>query len=253
MSRMNVVEIERLTKSFPSGVQALDGLSLTVPCGTIFGLLGLNGAGKTTTIRIIAGLERRNGGIVRLFGQDVDGLPVSLRTRIGFVLDEALYFAWMEAREYLEFVGVMQGPDDAAAAERTEELLAFFDLLPQSGDTIGTFSTGMKKKVSLAAALIHAPELLILDEPLDGIDPVAADAIKRALTLMASRGQTVMITSHVLDVVERLCTDVAVVHRGTTLIQSPVAELQRTGGGSLEQLFVQLVGGGQERRPLSWL
>ena len=255
---VTALEIEGLTKSFRPGRRALDGLSLTVPAGVVFGLVGLNGAGKTTTIRIVAGLERRDAGTVRLFGSPVEGLDVSHRRRIGFVLDEALYFDWMPAGEYLDFIGTMHGLLPGQVEPRVAELLDFFDLTSHAAEPIGAFSTGMKKKISLAAAVIHGPELLILDEPLDGIDPVAAGAIKRTLGLMAARGGTVLITSHVLDTVEKLCSQIAIVHEGRTLLLCGTDEVrQRTTGsltsGPLEELFVELVASHLQTKSLSWL
>lgn len=252
------LEVEGLTKTFPPDRRALAGLTLRVPAGVVFGLVGLNGAGKTTTIRIIAGLLRRDAGSVRLFGVFVEGFPVSFRRRIGFVLDEPLYFPWMPADEYLRFIGTMHGLPPDVAEGRAEELLGFFDLAVRTGEPISGFSTGMKKKVSLAAALIHGPELLVLDEPLDGIDPVAAASVKRALTMMAARGGTVLITSHVLDTVEKLCGEIAVVHEGRTLIQCRTDEVRRLASGTLstgplEQLFVGMVGGDAPERQLSWI
>jgi ABC-2 type transport system ATP-binding protein len=258
---VTALEVADLTRSFRPGRRALDGLSLTVPAGSVFGLVGLNGAGKTTTIRIVAGLERRDGGIVRLFGRDVVGLDVPSRQRLGFVLDEALYFDWMPVRNYLEFVGTMYGLSPEEVNTRVCELLDFFDLSPHEAEPIGLFSTGMKKKVSLAAAIIHSPDLLILDEPLDGIDPIAAGAVKRTLGLIAARGGTVLITSHVLDTVEKLCTAIAIIHQGKTLMQCGTEEvrqrarssLRSSHAGPLEDLFVELVAGHLETRSLSWL
>jgi ABC-2 type transport system ATP-binding protein len=258
---MTALEVTGLIKSFRPGQRALDGLTLSVPAGSVFGLVGLNGAGKTTTIRIVAGLERRDGGTVRLFGAEVTGLDAPARRRLGFVLDEALYFDWMPVREYLTFVGTMYGLSPATVNARVDELLDFFDLTPQEAQAIGSFSTGMKKKVSLAAAVIHAPDLLILDEPLDGIDPIAAAAIKRTLGLIAARGGTVLITSHVLDTVEKLCTAIAIVHQGRTLLQCATEEIRERArrslhaphAGPLEELFVELVAGAPDDRTLSWL
>jgi ABC-2 type transport system ATP-binding protein len=258
---MIALQITGLTKSFRPGHRALDGLALTVPAGSVFGLVGLNGAGKTTTIRIVAGLERRDEGTVRLFGREVEGLDAPSRRRLGFVLDEAVYFEWMEAREYLEFIGTMHGLPPDTVSSRVSELLAFFDLSLRETEPIGSFSTGMKKKVSLAAAIIHAPDLLILDEPLDGIDPIAAGAIKQTLGIIAARGGTVLITSHVLDTVEKLCSAVAIVHLGRTLLQCGTDEVRERAlnslraprAGPLEELFVDLVAGASGTRSLSWL
>lgn len=255
------LRIEGLTKSFRPGHRALDGLSLTIPAGAVFGLVGLNGAGKTTTIRIVAGLEPPDAGTVHLFGTPSVGLDAALRRRLGFVLDEPLYFEWMPAGEYLEFVGAMYALSPTEVESRVAELLEFFDLTPHGAEPIGSFSTGMKKKVSLAAAIIHGPDLLILDEPLDGIDPVAAAAIKRTLGLMAGRGTTILITSHVLDTVEKLCTEIGIVHQGRTLLQCGTEEVRQraknslapSNAGPLEELFVGLVASHLQAKTLSWL
>jgi len=258
---VNVLEIDGLVKSYNTGVRALDGLNFSVGQGSIFGFIGLNGAGKTTTIRIIAGLTRGDAGAVRLFGSDIGGSDDRYKRRIGFVLDEPLYFDWMSSERYLRFVGRMEGLTAAESGWRTDELLEFFDLSSKGEDPIATFSTGMKKKVSLAAAIIHNPELLILDEPLEGIDALAAATIKETLLLMVSRGTTVMITSHILETVERLCTEIGILHQGRMLLQCDSNELRRRaalsagegGASSLESLFIQLVSGPSRKPGLAFL
>jgi len=259
--RVNILEVKELTKTYESGHRAVDGLSLTVPNGSIFGFVGLNGAGKTTTIRIMAGLCDKDSGSVRLFGKEIEDHDISCKRRIGFVLDEPLYFDWMSASQYLHFVGVMYGLPESDVDARTDELLEFFDLGNKENDPIASFSTGMKKKVSLAAAIIHKPDLIILDEPLEGIDALAANAIKESLTLMASKGTTVFITSHVLDTVERFCTEVAIIHQGRTLVQCKTNDIRTLAKGtlangtyqSLEELFVDLLSEKTRRKQLSWL
>jgi ABC-2 type transport system ATP-binding protein len=256
-----VLACEGLEKTFPGGRRALDGLSLSVPAGSLFGFLGLNGAGKTTTIRALAGLVRLDTGVIRVFGSRVDRRDTSYLRNIGFVLDEPLYFPWMSAEEYLSFVGSMYGLPAPAVHSRVEELLAFFDLEEQALDPIQGYSTGMKKKVSLAAAIIHDPELVVLDEPLEGVDALAARDIKDALRVLAGRGSTVLITSHVLDTIERLCTDIAIIQRGKLVTQFPISDLTERcrslgsegRGGNLEDLFLRLVNERQPKPPPSFL
>jgi ABC-2 type transport system ATP-binding protein len=258
---MNAIEITELVKTYESGLRAVDGLELTVPGKSIFGFLGLNGAGKTTTIRMIAGVSRPDRGTIRLFGEEVDRAHHAWKRQIGFVLDDPLYFEWMSPDEYLRFVGTMYGIESNVTAERTEELLEFFDLADKKEDPIGTFSTGMKKKISLAAAIIHNPRLIILDEPLDGIDALAASAIKETLRLMAESGTTIFITSHVLDIVEKLCTDIAIIHQGKAILSCRTDEIRSKlpgsldgrAPGSLEDLFVELVSGRTRTKHLSWI
>jgi ABC-2 type transport system ATP-binding protein len=256
-----ILEIDGLVKAFDTGHRAVDGLSLRVTRGSIFGFIGLNGAGKTTTIRIIAGLLGHDAGTVKLFGRAVEVRDRETKRAIGVVLDEPLYFDWMSAPSYLRFVGVMEGLAVDAAEQRTAELVQFFDLAEKGDDPIGTYSTGMKKKVSLAAAVIHTPRLVILDEPLEGIDALAASAIKETLAMMASRGTTIFVTSHVLDTVEKFCTDIAIVHRGRVVLECRTAEIRKRAKGalphetfdSLEELFVDTVSDKTKRRHLSFL
>jgi ABC-2 type transport system ATP-binding protein len=257
---MNICECQGIVKVFETGHRALDELTLNVPEGSIFGFLGMNGAGKTTTIKIIAGLLRPDAGTVRLFGRDsAPGDPERLR-RMGFVLDEPLYFEWMSAREYWQFVGGMYGVERNALERRSAELTEFFDLAGKREDPIGTFSTGMKKKISLGAALIHRPRFLILDEPLEGIDALSASNIKEVLRQGTHQGTTVLITSHALDAMERFCTEVAILHRGRIALSCSPRELPPIPGssparqaGTLEELVVAVVGETGRPRPLPFL
>jgi ABC-2 type transport system ATP-binding protein len=258
---VNILEIRELSKTYETGHCGVNGLSLNVPSGSIFGFVGLNGAGKTTTIRIVAGLCNKDSGSVRIFSKEIEDHEASYKRRIGFVLDEPLYFDWMSASEYLHFVGTMYGLPEPDVGARAHELLEFFDLSSKEDEPIATFSTGMKKKISLAAAIIHKPELIILDEPLEGIDALAANAIKESLTLMASKGTTVFITSHVLDTVERFCTEVAIIHQGKTLVQCKTSDIRTLAKGtltnatyqSLEELFVDLLSEKTRKKQLTWL
>ena len=258
---LNILEFRNVIKKYESGVRALDELTMNVPAGSIFGFIGLNGAGKTTMIRILAGLTRKDGGEVCVFGKELDRHTNSYKRELGFVLDEPLYFEWMSAKDYLQFVGTMYELPQDETDRRVHELVEFFDLSDKHDTPIGTFSTGMKKKVSLAAAIIHGPQLVVLDEPLEGIDAVAASSIKETLTLMASKGTTILITSHVLDTVEKFCTDLAVIHQGKILLQCKTSEIRthmkstmsNQAFASLEELFVELVSDRTRRKHLSWL
>jgi ABC-2 type transport system ATP-binding protein len=256
-----ILEVANLRKTYETGHCALDGLSLTVRKGTIFGFLGLNGAGKTTTIRILAGLNAKDSGMVRLFDKEINEHDYSYKQKVGFVLDEPLYFDWMSASEYLTFVGTMYELPEGDVATRVPELLEFFDLNTKEDDPIDSFSTGMKKKISLAAAIIHKPALIILDEPLEGIDALAANSIKESLKLMAASGTTIFITSHVLDTVEKLCNEIAIIHQGKIVLQCKTSEIRTRAKGelgnstyaSLEELFVDLVSDKTKKKHLSWL
>ena len=258
---INILAVHDLVKTHTTGFRAVNGLTFAVPRGSVFGFLGLNGAGKTSTIRIIAGLSAADAGSVFFDGRAITPDGTWYKSRIGCVLDEPLYFEWMSAREYLMFSGTMHGIPASVVAERTEELLSFFDLGPKADDPIGEYSTGMKKKTSIAAAVLHRPELILLDEPLEGIDAVASVAIRESLAQMASRGVTVFITSHVLETVERLCTDIAIIHQGSLLLRCATKEIRTMASSamsdrtyaSLEELFVDLVSGKARKKHLSWI
>jgi len=259
--RSAILEVKGLVKTFESGTTVLDSLDLSVQAGAIYGFLGLNGAGKTTTIRIIAGLLRADEGSVSLFGSPWTGTDPAVKSRLGFVLDEPLYFDWLSAREYLEWNGRMYGLTADESQQRASELLDFLDLPTADTQQIKTFSTGMKKKISLAAAIIHKPSLVILDEPFEGIDPLAARDIRDTLTLMASRGSTVLITSHILDTVERLCSHIGILHGGRMLLECRMDEyrdhaeqmLRHSETESLMDLFVELVGERTRKHPPSYV
>jgi ABC-2 type transport system ATP-binding protein len=257
---MNALELEGIVKVYGTGQRALDGVDLCVPEGTLFGFLGVNGAGKTTTIRCIAGLLKADAGRIRILGKAVDRGVNEQLEEMGFVLDEPMYFDWMTPLEYWEFASGMYGLSLRTRRQRIGELLDFFDLQEKVHDPISTLSTGMKKKISLGAALIHRPQLIVLDEPLEGIDALAARAIKEALQLATQRGSTVLLTSHVLDTVERLCSEVAILHHGRIVLQCPMSDvprLARRGArsgevGTLEELFLRTVSEGEERKRLSF-
>jgi len=242
------ISLAGISRTFGNGYRAVDGISFDIAAGAIFGFIGLNGAGKTTTIRMISGLERPDSGSIRLFGKELDPADPAMRRRVGYVLDEPMYFEWMSAGEYLRFVGAMEGLSAEAAEARVRELLHFFDLEVKGEDPIDSFSTGMKKKVSLAAAIIHTPDLVILDEPLEGIDALAQRSIKETLVMMARRGTTILITSHVLDTVEKLCTDIAIVHQGRIVRECRTDQIH-----SLEELFIDTVAGDSKKKQISFL
>ncbi len=257
----DAITLTDVVKTYEGGHRALDHLTLAVPRGSICGIIGLNGAGKSTTIRLLAGLEHAESGQVALLGSPAPLRDPDVKRRIGFVLDEPFYFDWLSAREYLVWMGNMEGLPPGESARRTAELLEVLDLPDDDAQTIRTFSTGMKKKVSLAAAIIHAPDLLILDEPLEAVDAVATRYIRQALLALSSRGATIVLTSHVLDTVQRFCTHLCIIHRGRTLLQSPMAQLHERAqsmvgvkaGDTLEDLFVRLVADGPEDRRLSYV
>jgi ABC-2 type transport system ATP-binding protein len=231
---------------------AVDGLTLEVPRGSFFGFLGPNGAGKTTTIRMMIGLAQPASGTIELLGFRLPEQALEIKRRIGLVPDESLLFDRLTGAEFLEFVGRMYGLERPIARERSQELLELFELDADARKLIAAYSKGMRKRVAMAAALIHRPELFLLDEPFEGVDAVGARLMKDILQEQIRHGATVFLTSHVLDVVERLCDRVAIIHDGKLVMEQAVGEL-RHGGETLEDVFVRLVGGGRDAEKLDWL
>jgi ABC-2 type transport system ATP-binding protein len=231
---------------------AVDGLNLTVPRGCFFGFLGPNGAGKTTTIRMLMGLAPPTSGSMELLGMPMPEQSAGIKQRIGLVPDESLLFDHLTGAEFVEFVGRMYGLDRSVARERAGELLALFQLDENHRKLIGEYSKGMRKRVAMAAALIHRPELFLMDEPFEGVDAVGARLMKDLLLDQVRRGATIFLTSHVLEVVERLCDRVAIIHEGRLVVDGAMAEL-RSGSESLEDIFVRVVGAEGAAETLDWL
>lgn len=246
----HAIVTEKLRRTF-GDFAAVDGLDLTVPAGTFFGFLGPNGAGKSTTIRMLTGLLDKSSGSATVLGYDVEREAVEVKRRIGVIPEELALFDRLTGAEYLTFVGRMYGVARADIGSRTDELLRMMDLAGDPGKLVVDYSHGMKKKLALAAALIHEPRLLFLDEPFEGIDAIASRQIKDLLRTLVDKGVTVFLTSHILEIVEKLCTDVAVIHQGKLVAQGSMNEFR--GGADLEQTFLDLVGGDGSPMKLSWL
>src|SRR6516162_5457671 len=219
---------------------AVDGVDLEVPRGSFFGFLGPNGAGKSTTIRILTGLIPADAGTIEILGLPLEKDTTEVKRRIGLVPDESLLFDRLTGAEFLEFVGRMYGLERRVAIDRARALL---DLLELANDrkTIAEYSKGMRKRVAMAASLIHHPELFLMDEPFEGVDAVGARLMKDILISQVQRGATIFLTSHVLEVVERLCDRVAIINQGRIVRSGTLNEL-RAGGESLEDAFVRVVG-----------
>jgi len=231
---------------------AVNGLSLEVPRGCFFGFLGPNGAGKTTTIRMMTGLVQPSGGQMELLGRAMPEQAVEIKKRIGLVPEESLLFDRLTGPEFLEFVGRMYGLVRAVARERARELLALFELDTEASKLIASYSKGMRKRVAMAAALIHRPELFLLDEPFEGVDAVGARLMKDILLDQVRQGATVFLTSHVLEVVERLCDRVAIIHEGRLVLEQSIGEL-KDAAQTLEDVFVRVIGAERTSEKLEWL
>ncbi len=234
------------------GKAAVDGLTLTVPRGCFFGFLGPNGAGKSTTIRMLTGLIQPNSGSIELLGLPMPEREMEIKKRIGLVPDESLLFDRLTGGEFLEFVGRMYGLARPLAQERAQELLELFELANERRKLIAEYSKGMRKRVAMAASLIHRPELFLMDEPFEGVDVVGARLMKDILLDQVKHGATIFLTSHVLEVVERLCDHVAIINQGRIVTEGAVKDL-RAGTETLEDVFVRVVGADREFERLGWL
>jgi len=249
------LETRSLRKVF-GPLAAVDGIDLAVPTGSFYGFLGPNGAGKSTTIKCLTGLLERTSGEIRILGIDPLADPVAVKKRIGVVPEDLALFDRLTGAETLAFVGRVHGLDAATLRSRSAELLQLMSLAESSGDLVADYSHGMRKKIALAAALLPAPRMLFLDEPFEGIDAVASRQIKELLSRFVAGGGTVFLTSHILEIVERLCDHLGVIHRGRIVAQGRLADLRagRGVGQTLEEIFLELVGAEAAALPaLEWL
>jgi len=261
---------ENLVRRFGELV-AVDAVSMAVEAGQFFGFLGPNGAGKSTTIKMLTGLLEPTAGRILILGRDLQKEPVEVKRQIGVVPEGLALFERLTGAEYLNFVGRMYGLNRSTAAQRAADLLGFMELADRPKTLIADYSHGMKKKLALAAAVIHGPRILFLDEPFEGVDAIAAGTLKAMLHRMTERGVTIFLTSHVLEIVERLCSHVAIIHKGKLVAQGSIEELragvesrlvaaspaaagEATEKLTLEQIFLEIVGGARvAAQELSWL
>jgi ABC-2 type transport system ATP-binding protein len=255
---MNAIEVEGLTKSYGE-VTAVDDLWLEVEAGRLFGFLGPNGAGKSTTIGCLTGLIDPDAGRIRLLGEAMGPEAAALKRRIGVMPEGLGLFDQLYAHEFLAFNARMFGLEEKVVRERVTELLEVLDLASSRRKRLSEFSTGMRKKVAFAAAIIHRPEILFLDEPFESIDPAGVAMLKDWLRRFAAEGRTVFMTTHVLETVERLCDEVAIINAGRIAWRGDIRRLAAGGAvlhdgqefATLEALFLDLVGSRRDR--LSWL
>jgi ABC-2 type transport system ATP-binding protein len=239
--------LRALTKKFGDKI-AVNALDLDVRAGELYALLGPNGAGKTTTLRMVAGLVKPDAGSISIFGADALADPRGAKSMLAWLPDEPALYDKLTAWEYLEFIAGLWGVDAITAHTRAEELLKFLDLWDNRNERTEGFSRGMKQKTSLAGALIHDPKLLMLDEPLTGLDAAIARQVKDLLQARARAGGSVILTTHILDVAERLANRIGIIQHGKLLAEGTLEELRgRAGGGqaTLEDVYLQLVGAAQ--------
>jgi len=234
------VQVDGVVKKFGSR-EVLSGLTFSIHRGEVVGYLGQNGAGKTTTLRILAGIYRPDGGVAHVAGYDVAKNPIEAKRRIGYVPEAVDVFDWLTPWEYLRLVGRLHGLPDALIDARSREMLDSLALLDRAGERLDTYSKGMRKKIALIAALIHDPEVVLMDEPLDGLDANSAIIFKSLVRALARSGKAVLYSSHLMDVVERVADRAIVIHRGQVIVQGTLDELRRASGApTLEDVFRRL-------------
>jgi ABC-2 type transport system ATP-binding protein len=234
-----LIETRNLVKRYGDKV-AVNNVSFDVHAGEIFGFLGPNGAGKTTTIKMIIGLLQPTSGSVKVAGYDIQGQPLQAKAASGYVPDTPNLYAKLTGRELLLFVGDLYNLDRKQIVHRIDELLRMFELTAVADDTIDSYSHGMQQKASLAAALVHDPRVLVLDEPTVGLDPKSARLIKDILRQLAERGAAVMLSTHILEIAERMCDRIGIISKGD------LVAMGRSGETSLEDIFLGLTGGAEE-------
>jgi ABC-2 type transport system ATP-binding protein len=245
------IEIRDLRKVYGDKA-AVDGLTLSVPQGCFFGFLGPNGAGKTTTIKMLMGLAPPTSGTIELLGMPMPERSLAIKQQIGLVPDESMLFDHLTGGEFIEFVGRIYGLERSTARDRADELLDLFELGNLPKKLIAEYSKGMRKRVAMAAALIHRPKLFLMDEPFEGVDAVGARLMKDILLDQVRHGATIFLTSHVLEVVERLCERVGIIHEGKLIAEGPMSEM-RGAAETLEDAFVRALGMEHAAETLDWL
>jgi ABC-2 type transport system ATP-binding protein len=249
------IETHGLRKAFGE-FMAVDGIDLLVPRGSFYGFLGPNGAGKSTTIKCLTGLLKPTSGTFKLLDMDPVADPVGVKRQVGVVPEDLALFDRLSGAETLAFVGQVYGLEAKAVRDRSQELLALMDLTKAANELVADYSHGMRKKIALSAALLPAPRLLFLDEPFEGIDAIASRQIKELLATFVRNGGTVFLTTHVLEIVERLCDFIGIISKGRMVAQGSMDELHAGGvaGQSLEERFMDIVGISPGAAPaLDWL
>jgi ABC-2 type transport system ATP-binding protein len=251
-----VIRTENLTRHYGT-LAAVQDLNLEVEKGELFGFLGPNGAGKTTTIRMIVGLLRPTAGMVSVAGHDVQKEPLTIKRSVGYLAQVPLLYEKLTGREFLRFIGGLYGLSDEVIEVRTEQLLALMDLKDRGDDLIESYSGGMRHKIGLCGALLHEPSVLLLDEPLTGMDPYGARRIKDLLRDMCRQGKTVFLSTHVLEIAERVCDRVGILDHGRLVAVGTMEALRvqakSTAETTLEDLFLKLIGGESTAETVSML
>jgi ABC-2 type transport system ATP-binding protein len=239
-----MIELRELTKKY-GAFTAVDGIDLVVPEGELFGFLGPNGAGKTTTLRMIAGILRPTGGRIRIGGIDLVERPNEAKQKLGFIPDRPFIYEKLTGREFLRFVGGLYGQVGDEVEHRARELLALFDLEDWRDELVESYSHGMRQKLIIASAFVHRPDVIVVDEPMVGLDPKAARTLKTLFREYVKRGHTIMMSTHTLEVAQGLCDRIAIIQRGRIRACGTMHELRAhatSGDDGLEEIFLRLTG-----------
>ncbi len=239
-----MIALEKVDKSYSKGkVKAVKDLTLTVPPGEIFGFLGPNGAGKSTTIKMLIGLLKPDTGTVTLQGYDVMKEPLEVKKHTGYVPDEPVLYEKMTGRRYVNFIADVYGVSQEMRDQRIGELSRSYEMDQALDETIFSYSHGMKRKIQIIAALVHDPDIFILDEPMTGLDPRSSFTLKQTMRKLCDAGKTVFFSTHVMEVAERICDTVGIIRKGELIAHGPFSELRASSGkkdSTLEQLFLEL-------------
>jgi ABC-2 type transport system ATP-binding protein len=244
-----MIRLTNLTKRYGS-FTAVDGLDLEIPAGTLFGFLGPNGAGKTTTLRMIAGILRPSGGRVEIAGEDVAANPLAAKARLGYIPDRPFVYDKLTGAEFLRFTASLYGQEGPVIERRIEELLELFELTPWKDELTESYSHGMRQKLIISSALVHRPEVIVVDEPMVGLDPKSGRLLKDLFRKFVERGGTVLMSTHTLEIAEGMCDRIAIIRGGRLIACGTMAELREqhdAGDATLEELFLKLTGGLGER------
>ena len=245
-----MITLTGLTKRYGT-FKAVDGIELTVQRGELFGFLGPNGAGKTTTFRMIAGIIVPTAGRIEIGGVDLVRQPLVAKQRLGYIPDRPFVYDKITGAEFLRFVAALYNAEDASLERRIDELLDLFELMPWKNELTESYSHGMRQKLIIAGALIHRPEVIVVDEPMVGLDPKGARLLKDLFRQYVNRGGTILMSTHTLEVAESMCDRIAILQSGRILAQGTMDELREqtaSGGASLEDLFLRLTGGFREHQ-----
>ena len=251
----NLLDLKNLTKNYDSFAAVRD-LSLEVAAGELFGFLGPNGAGKTTTIKMISGLLRPTAGTVRIGGHDILAEPLQAKAVLGLVPDSPVLYKKLSGREFLKFVAELYSVERRVTEKRIGDLLDLLGMTENADDLIDTYSHGMKQKTAIMAALVHDPGVVVLDEPTVGLDPRSARVVKDVLRALCDRGKTVFMSTHILEIAERMCDRVGIINKGELVAVGTIADLRaggREGKASLEDIFLELTGGPEEEEIIKFL